>query len=215
MRFTRAVVNARARANSCSESQHRKEPRDGKGQPGDVVLSARGAAVIKKEIHQRTGGKYQVQRRWSRVGDEEDGAPPPLKYLCRMTSHFWNPAVYYKVLCTGTMTRAQTVTEATVITRKMVVPGVVASIDPRSERHAVKGARLLSRYLPRETSGFIRNYSELRRESVLLPSRVPVISNATRTRTRNTRGEFNPGRFHVITLPSFLEDRRHESMRVK
>lgn len=61
-------------------------------------------------------------------GDEvEDGAPPPLKYLCRMTSHFWNPAVYYKVLCTGTMTRAQTVTEATVITRKMVVFGVGSS----------------------------------------------------------------------------------------
>lgn len=35
---------------------------------GDVVLSARDAAVIKKEIHQRVGGKYQVQRRQTRGG---------------------------------------------------------------------------------------------------------------------------------------------------
>jgi len=102
---------------------------------GDVVLSARDAAVIKKEIHQRTGESIRcggAVGEGGREGGREGAPPPPLRHLCRMTSHFWNPAVYYKVLCTGTMTRAQAVTEATVITRKMVVPGVVASIDPRS-----------------------------------------------------------------------------------
>jgi len=109
-----ARARARARANRVANRSAERAAR-WQRPTGDVVLSARDAAVIKKEIHQRAGGKYQVQRRRMRRGS------PPLKYLCRMTSHFWNPAVYYKVLCTGTMTRAQTVTEATVITRKMVV----------------------------------------------------------------------------------------------
>lgn len=159
---------------------------DGKGQQVTLYFRARDAAVIKKEIHQLAGGKYQVQqqrrrrrRRRRRGGGGRGGRcvaalpPLPLKYLCRMTSHFWNPAVYYKVLCTGTMTRAQTVTEATVITRKMVAapvctPRYIVTIDPRSRNSKpVKGAR--------RDDGFVRaiwvdkclprsNYSGLRRE---------------------------------------------------
>lgn len=97
-------------------------------------------------------------------GEEEgDGALPPLKYLCRMTSHFWNPGVYYKVLCTGTMTRAQTVTEATVITRKMVVPDNVGS-SPLIPDRGTRGERCAA-FVPGEDKcpGFIRitrNYAE-------------------------------------------------------
>lgn len=132
--FPRACVRARARERIrvANRSDERAAKADGKGQQVTLYFRARDAAVIKKEIHQLAGGKYQVQqqrrRRTRRRGGEGGGggrcAPPPLKYLCRMTSHFWNPAVYYKVLCTGTMTRAQTVTEATVITRKMVAAPV-------------------------------------------------------------------------------------------
>lgn len=94
-----------------------KEPRDGKGQQVTLYFRRETRRWLKKKFISASGESI----RCNGDGREGDGAPPPLKYLCRMTSHFWNPAVYYKVLCTGTMTRAQTVTEATVITRKMVV----------------------------------------------------------------------------------------------
>lgn len=102
-----------------------------------------------------------MQREKKEVEEEEDGALPPLKYLCRMTSHFWNPAVYYKVLCTGTMTRAQTVTEATVITRKMVVPDVGSS--PLIPDRGTRGERCAA-FIPegRQVSRLYSNYSELR-----------------------------------------------------
>lgn len=93
--------------------------------------------MIKKEIHQpaRPRGKYQVQ------GEGESPTArmrrTAVKYLCRMTSHFCIiPSVYTRIRCgksimhagrtggTGGGERRQggrTVTEATVITRKMVV----------------------------------------------------------------------------------------------
>lgn len=59
--FTRPLARELARIRVANRSAERaarwQRP------TGDVVLSARDAAVIKKEIHQRAGGKYQVQRR--------------------------------------------------------------------------------------------------------------------------------------------------------
>lgn len=89
--------------------------------------------MIKKEIHQpaRPRGKYQVQ------GEGESPTArmrrTAVKYLCRMTSHFCIiPSVYTRIRCGKSIMHAgggggerrqggRTVTEATVITRKMVV----------------------------------------------------------------------------------------------
>lgn len=156
------VARARARAREFAwRIAAPKEPRDGKGQQVTLYFRRKTRRWLKKKFISAPGESI----RCSGDGRGGDDAPPPLKYLCRMTSHFWNPAVYYKVLCTGTMTRAQTVTEATVITRKMVVRSRrVGSLHwSPIEKHAVKGARLLSWASGRQVSGFIRiiqNYAE-------------------------------------------------------
>lgn len=64
LRVARARERARIRVANCSAERAARWQRP----TGDVVLSARDAAVIKKEIHQRAGGKYQVQRRRTRRG---------------------------------------------------------------------------------------------------------------------------------------------------
>lgn len=138
-----------------------KEPRDGKGQQVTLYFRRETRRWLKKKFISTLGESI----RCSGGRREGDDAPSPLKYLCRMTSHFWNPAVYYKVLCTGTMTRAQTVTEATVITRKMVVRSRrVGSLHwSPIEKHAVKGAAFVPDL--RETSvRLYSNYSNLRWE---------------------------------------------------
>lgn len=62
------VARARERARIRVANRNAERAARWQRPTGDVVLSARDAAVIKKEIHQRAGGKYQVQRWQTREG---------------------------------------------------------------------------------------------------------------------------------------------------
>jgi len=68
LRVARALARARARARIRVANRSAERAARWQRPTGDVVLSARDAAVIKKEIHQRAGGKYQVQQRRTRGG---------------------------------------------------------------------------------------------------------------------------------------------------